>query len=75
MLIRLNSTGRYVLLNVILKILTKAVTMRATEYAGNVISKTQTAFIPGRSILEGVVILHDVLHELDTKKEGVLSLR
>lgn len=63
------------LLNVILKILTKAVTMRASEYAGNVISKTQTAFIPGRSILEGVVILHDVLHELDTKKEGVLSLR
>lgn len=49
--------------------------MRASEYAGNVISKTQTAFIPGRSILEGVVILHDVLHELDTKKEGVLSLR
>lgn len=57
------------LLNVILKILTKAVTMRATEIAGKVISRTQTAFIPGRSILEGVVVLHEVLHELKSKGE------
>jgi hypothetical protein len=34
---------------------------------------TQTAFMPGRHILEGVVILHETIHELHRKKmDGVL---
>jgi hypothetical protein len=34
---------------------------------------TQLAFIPGRNILEGVVILHETIHELHRKKMyGVL---
>jgi hypothetical protein len=38
-----------------------------------VISPYQTAFIPGRNILEGVVILQEILHELKvTKKSGVI---
>ena len=33
----------------------------------------QTAFMPGRHILEGVVVLHESIHELHTKKlDGVL---
>lgn len=37
------------------------------------ISPTQTAFIPGRFILEGCVILHEVLHEMRTKaQKGVI---
>jgi len=28
----------------------------------------QTAFIPGRNILEGVVIIQEVLHEMRVKK-------
>jgi len=36
------------------------------------ISSFQTAFIPGRNILEGVVILQEVLHEVrSTKSSGV----
>jgi hypothetical protein len=43
---------------------TKTLTLRLTPWAAKLISETQTAFIPGRYILEGVVILHEVLHEL-----------
>jgi hypothetical protein len=33
----------------------------------------QTAFIPGGNILEGVVVLHEIIHELKRKKiNGVL---
>lgn len=40
---------------------------------GKVVSQFQTAFIPGRNILEGVVILQEVLHKLRaTKSPGVI---
>jgi hypothetical protein len=48
-------------------------TNRITELAHKVISPTQTAFMPGRHILEGVVVLHETIHELHRKKlDGVL---
>jgi hypothetical protein len=38
-----------------------------------VIRLTQTSFIPGRHILEGVVILHETIHELHRKEmDGIL---
>ena len=41
--------------------------------AQTVIRPTQTACMPGRHILEGVVVLHETLHELHSKKlDGVL---
>jgi hypothetical protein len=41
--------------------------------AHKVIRPTQSAFILGRNILEGVVILHETIHELHRKKmDGVL---
>jgi hypothetical protein len=52
------------LLNVDYKWFTKTLNLRLTPQAANLISETQMAFIPGRYILEGVVILHEVLHEL-----------
>jgi hypothetical protein len=34
---------------------------------------TQTAFMPGRHIIERVVVLHETIHELHRKKiDGVL---
>ena len=63
------------LLNVIYKIITKVLTLRLTRWAGKVISKKQTAFLPGRSILDGVVILQEVLHELRVKKEEGIILK
>jgi hypothetical protein len=46
------------LLNVSFKIFTKVGTNRVTCIAHTVIKPTQSAFIPGRNILEGVVLLH-----------------
>jgi hypothetical protein len=51
-------------LNDCFKFLAKVVTNRLTVVANNEISHTQTAFIPGRFILEGCITLHETLHEL-----------
>jgi hypothetical protein len=61
------------LLNVSFKIFTKVGTNRVTKVAHIVILPTQTAFLPGRNILEGVLVLHETIHELHRKKmDGVL---
>jgi hypothetical protein len=61
------------LLNVSFKIFTKVGTNRITGIAHKVIKPSQTAFMPGRHILEGVVVLHETIHELHRKKmDGVL---
>lgn len=52
------------LLNVVYKIITKTLTLRLNKTADKIISPNQTAFIPGRYILDGVVVIHEVLHEL-----------
>jgi hypothetical protein len=56
------------LLNVSLKILTKVITNRIGVVADRIIKPSQTAFMPGRNILEGVIVLHESLHELHRKK-------
>ena len=53
----------------IYKIITKVLTLRLNNVASKVISATQTTFIPGRFILDGVLIVHEVLHELRVKKK------
>jgi exonuclease III len=61
------------LLNVSFKIFTKVGTNRVSEIAHKVVRPTQTAFMPGRHILEGVVVLHETIHELHRNKlDGVL---
>src|SRR5664279_1967927 len=61
------------LLNVSFKIFTKVATNRISSIADKVVRPTQTAFMPGRHILEGVVVLHETIHELHRKKlDGVL---
>lgn len=41
--------------------------------ADHVVSSSQTAFMRGRNILEGVVVLHETVHELHRKKlNGVI---
>jgi hypothetical protein len=61
------------LLNVDYKCFTKALTNRLVPVARKRIGKNQTGFIKGRNILEGVVVLHEVLHELSrSKKKGLI---
>ena len=63
------------LLNVSFKIFTKVATNRIMSVAQKVISPTQTAFIPGRNIMEGVVILHETMHELHRKNKSAVIFK
>jgi hypothetical protein len=64
------------LLNMSFKFFTKVVVRRLTIVAEKLISQSQTAFIPGRNIMEGAIILHLTIHELHMKKmnEAILKL-
>jgi hypothetical protein len=62
------------LLNVSLKIFTKVITNRLAV-AQRVIQPTQSAFLPGRKIMEGVIILHEIVHELHRKKKSGVILK
>lgn len=63
------------LLNVVYKIITKTLTLRLNRVINKVIGPNQTAFIPGRYILDGVVIIHEVLHEIAKNKQKGIVLK
>jgi hypothetical protein len=63
------------LLGVDYKWFTKVPTGRLTKVVESTISKIQTAFISGRNILEGVVILHETMHEMRKKKTKVIIMK
>ena len=61
------------LLNVSFKIFTKVTTNRLNSVADKVVRPSQLAFMQGRNILDGVVILHETIHELHQKNlNGVI---
>ena len=61
------------LLNVSFKIFIKVATVRLNNVADRVVRPSQTAFMKGHNILNGVVILHETLHELHRKNlNGVI---
>jgi hypothetical protein len=61
------------LLNISFKMFTKVSTNRVSNVAHKVVRPMQTVFMPRRHILEGVVVLHETIHELHHKKlNGVL---
>ena len=71
--IRIEQFRPICLLNVSFKIFTKVETNRLTQIAYSVVHPSQTAFMPYRNILEGVMVLHETLHEIHTKKlDGVV---
>ena len=60
-------------MNVDYKGITKVLTNRFSPLAQTVIGSNQTEFVKGRNILEGVVVLHEIIHELkSTKKRGLI---
>jgi hypothetical protein len=60
-------------MNVSFKLFTKVSTHRVAKVAHTIIRPIQMAFMPGRRILESVLILHKTIHELHMKKlDGVL---
>jgi hypothetical protein len=61
------------LMNESLKIITKGVNNRLNGVVDDLINKTHTTFMKNRFIMEGVVVLHEILHEVKKKKmSGVL---
>jgi hypothetical protein len=61
------------LLNVSFKIFTKVATIRLNTIADHVVRPSQTVFMQGRNILDGVVTLHEIVHDLRSKKlNGVI---
>jgi hypothetical protein len=63
------------MLNVSFKIFTKVMANRLKAIACRITKPSQSAFFPGRYILEGVVVLHETLHELKRKKQNGLILK
>jgi hypothetical protein len=56
------------LLNVSFKIFTKLFTVRLMGVANKIINLSQTTFIRGRYIIDGVVMMHEIVHEMSRKK-------
>jgi hypothetical protein len=50
-------------------------TNRISQVAQKVVSPSQTAFLLGRNIMEGVIVLHETIHELHRKKQSDLILK
>jgi hypothetical protein len=63
------------LLNMFYNFFTKVLASRLMEVVDDIISENQTAFIRGRNILEGAQILHEVIHELSSKKQSGIILK
>lgn len=63
------------LINVILKVFTKVLNYRAIRVADKTISEFQTTFIKGRFILDGVVSLHETLHEIHRSKASAVMFK
>jgi hypothetical protein len=57
------------------KIFTKVLANRLTPIACRTTKLAQSAFLPGRYILEGVVVLHETIHELKRKKQNGIILK
>lgn len=63
------------LLNVSFKIFTKNATNRINSVVDRIVRPSQTAFMRGRNILDGLVVLHETIHELHRKKHSGIILK
>src|SRR3954470_2091846 len=61
------------LIGCILKIISKLLAARLSRVIGKLISKSQTAFVPNRQILDGVVVANEIIDLAKrTKKSCIL---
>jgi hypothetical protein len=63
------------LINVIFKIVSKALAHKLDPIAHRVIIPNQTAFIKGIFIMDGALALQEIIHELKRKKLGGILLK
>lgn len=62
------------LCNVVFRIITKTIANRVKSILSNVISDTQSAFIPGRIITDNAMTAFEVFHSMKNKKKGKRGL-
>ena len=61
------------LLNCLYKLITNILTLRLEKVAARLILTTQSAFVKNHNIMNGVLALHEILHETKRRKEiGVI---
>jgi hypothetical protein len=63
------------LLNVCYKIITKTLNNRLSTCINKVISENQFGFVKGKYILDCVVALHEIIHEIKKKKQNGIILK
>lgn len=63
------------LLNVVFKIFTKTLMFILERVMGKIINRCQCGFIKNRSIMDGVMALHEILHDTRIKKKDGLVLK
>ena len=62
-------------LNVIYKIFTKTLMLRMEKILERILNKCQTTFLKGRNIMEGVLSLHEILHDTKIRKKRRVNLK
>lgn len=63
------------LCNTTYKILSKVLANRVKKLLPAIISEEQTGFVPGRTILDGVIIAQEAIHSLQTNKEEGMCIK